>query len=160
MQNTIWRRFSGDFLNETLETTLLKDIAKAPTDVVLKFYVGGDSQYHKGVVKYVTVLILRMCGKGAIGYYTIQKSKKYTTIQQRLFMETYQAVDLAVKINPILERMGYKINKIHTDLNPDPIHASHDMVKTCLGYIQGFGFEGVLKPDSWASSCVADYKTR
>ena len=75
-------------------------------------------------------------------------------------METFKAVKDALWLNPLLESIGYKVNEIHTDLNPNPKHPSYEMVHTCLGYIKGMGFEGKAKPHSWAASSVADYKTK
>ena len=82
------------------------------------------------------------------------------TTQQRLFQETYYAVDLATKINPLLESIGHNIKEIHTDLNPDPNYISSTMINQCLGYIHGMGFKGTTKPNSWAASSVADSKSK
>ena len=74
--------------------------------------------------------------------------------------ETYYAVKLATEINPILEKIGFHIEEIHTDLNPDKNYISSTMIGQCLGYINGMGFIGKTKPDSWAASSVADLKSR
>ena len=96
-------------------------------------------------------------GKGGRGYYknTIPLETNLS-LQQRLFMETFKSVKVALWLNPLLESIGYKVNEIHTDLNPNPNYASYEMVHTCLGYIRGMGFEGKVNPDSWAASSVAD----
>ena len=77
-----------------------------------------------------------------------------------MFQETYYAVKLATEINPLLESIGYKIEEIHTDLNPDPNYISSTMINQCLGYIKGMGFKGMTKPNSWAASSVADLKSK
>lgn len=154
----IWYRFDRVKIDD-LKQTLLLDIASAPSKN-LTFYIGGDSQFHKGKVTYTTALIMLLGGKGGRGYYHTHKERNKVTIQQRLFTETYEAVAAAMWINPYLETLGFNIKEIHTDLNPSPNHKSHAMVQTCLGYITGMGFEGVIKPNSWASSTVADYRTK
>jgi len=154
-----WKRLNGDTI-EDLGNTILSDIANSDTED-LEFYIGGDSQWNNGKVKFTVAIIMIKKGRGGRGYYKseIIENKKFS-LQQRLFLETFKAVKIALWLNPLLESIGYKVNEIHTDLNPNPRHASYEMVQTCLGYISGMGFEGKAKPNSWAASSVADYKTK
>ena len=154
-----WKRLNGNNI-EDLSDTILADIVTAETDN-LEFYIGGDSQWAGGRVKFTVAIIMIKKGKGGRGYYkSVVPVESNMTIQQRLFMETFKAVKVALWLNPILESIGYKVNEIHTDLNPNPNYPSYEMVHTCLGYIRGMGFEGKIKPHSWAASSVADYKTK
>ena len=156
---TEWKRFNGDSV-EDLSNTILTDITTAGTDN-LEFYIGGDSQANLYNVKFTVAIIMIKKGKGGRGYYkNTVPLETSLSLQQRLFMETFKAVKVALWLNPLLESIGYKVNEIHTDLNPNPNYASYEMVHTCLGYIRGMGFEGKAKPDSWAASSVADYKTK
>jgi len=154
----MWYRLNGNQLHKTLEDTILEDITK--TESPLKFYIGADSQYAYKTIVYSVVLVMLKQGQGGIGYYKRISDKGIMTTQQRLFQETYYAVDLAVKINPVLESTGHKIEEIHADLNPDPNYLSSIMINQCLGYIRGMGFKGITKPNSWAASSVADLKSR
>lgn len=152
----MWKRFTGEQITD-LETTLLADIASIRDEYNLSFYIGGDSMKRYDTTTYTIVLVMLMEGKGGRGYYkNIKVKDKYVSRQQRLFRETYDAVDSALFINPILESIGYNIKEIHTDLNPDPKYASNDMIKECIGYITGMGFNGIVKPNSWASMECAD----
>ena len=154
-----WKRLNGENI-EDLGNTILSDIATSDTED-LEFYIGGDSQASLNNVKFTVAIIMIKKGKGGRGYYknTIPLETNLS-LSQRLFMETFKAVKVALWLNPLLESIGYKVNEIHTDLNPNPKHASYEMVHTCLGYIRGMGFEAKAKPDSWAASSVADYKTK
>ena len=154
-----WKRFNGKDI-EDLGNTILSDIASSDTED-LEFYIGGDSQSSLNNVKFTVAIIVIKKGKGGRGYYkSTVPLETNLSLQQRLFMETFKAVKVALWLNPLLESIGYKVNEIHTDLNPNPNYASYEMVHTCLGYIRGMGFEGKAKPDSWAASSVADYKTK
>ena len=156
---TEWKRLNGDDI-EDLSNTILSDISNSDSED-LEFYIGGDSHWNNGKVKFTVAIIMIKKGKGGRGYYkNIIPLQTTMTLQQRLFMETFKAVKVALWLNPLLESIGYKVNEIHTDLNPNPNYASYEMVHTCLGYIRGMGFEGKAKPDSWAASSVADYKTK
>tara|TARA_B100000131_G_scaffold294920_1_gene311458 strand:+ start:139 stop:606 length:468 start_codon:yes stop_codon:yes gene_type:complete len=155
----MWKRLSGKSISYTLEDTLLSDITNLTEDN-LKFYIGCDSQFRRGKVVYGVVLVVLREGKGGSGYYQRIHKRGRITTQQRLFQETYYAVKLATRINPLLESIGYKIEEIHTDLNPNPEYPSYQMIQQCLGFIKGMGFEGKVKPDSWAATSVADIKTK
>ena len=154
-----WKRLTGEGIHD-LSDTLLTDIANSPTDN-LKFYVGCDSLWDKGQLTFTTAIIMVKENKGGRVYY-----KRFVlpfgelSLSQRLFLETFRAVKVAIWLNPLLETIGYKVDEIHADLNPNSNYASSVMVQTCLGYIRGMGFKGQVKPNSWAASSVADYKTR
>ena len=156
-----WKRFGTNEKIENIEETLLTDNANAErNDTKLKVIVGADSQVHRKFIKYVAVIIVINEGKGGRIYFSDNKIDKHVSRRQRLFMETYQAVDVAVKINPILEKVGLEVNEIHADVNPNSKYASSEVVQLCLGYIVGMGFVGKAKPEAWASSCVADARVR
>jgi hypothetical protein len=156
----MWKTFNNKHI-DNLEETILTDISNAPSND-LTFIVGADSQWSKGRVTYTVAIILLMNGKGGKGYHkTIVTNRNHNvSIKQRLFTETYQAVEVAMWLNPILEQLGFEVSEVHADLNPNPNYPSAEMVSTCLGYIKGMGFEGKIKPDSWAASCTADKFTK
>jgi len=153
-----WYRLNGQRLDNSLEHTLLFDISK--TSDQLNFYIGSDSHSTTKKTIFSVVLVMLKKGRGGIGYYKRIIENNTLTTQQRLFQETYYAVELATTINPILESIGHKIKEIHTDLNPNPNFMSSTMINQCLGYIIGMGFIGKTKPDSWAASSVADLKSK
>lgn len=153
----LWYRLNNEPIYDIGEV-LLSDIgASAYND--MKFVVGGDSQMSCDSVKYCVVVVCTT-GHGGRGYYKVIHRRGRVSRQQRLFNETYYSVKYALEINPILESVGYHIDEIHTDLNPNPKYKSSDMIQSCIGYIRGMGFEGKTKPESWASYGVADIKTK
>ncbi len=95
-------------------------------------------------------------GQGGRGYFHKHKERP-VSMKQKLYTETYEACEVGVWVNPILENMGYEVKEIHTDLNKDPLHPSNAMLKSCMGLITGYGFVGVSKPESWAAKTVANY---
>jgi|TARA_R110000824_G_scaffold1445_3_gene7287 predicted RNase H-related nuclease YkuK (DUF458 family) len=151
-----WNRLSGEKIYD-LEETLLLDIANSPTDD-LKFYVGCDSQMIKGVYFFTTALVMLRAQSGGIAYY---QKKPFAfndlNMNHRLFLETFKAIETATRLDPLLKCLNYKINEVHTDINPNPRFPSFEAVGACLGYIKGMGFEAKLKPEAWAATTVADY---
>ena len=113
-----WYRLNGNQLDFSLEETILSDISKTSKD--LKFYIGSDSHTTNKKTIFSVVLVILKKGRGGIGYYKRILENNSLTTHQRLFQETYYAVELATKINPLLESIGHKIEEIHTDLNPNP----------------------------------------
>ena len=158
INKTLWKRLSGQPLDKSLEETLFIDIPIF--DDKLKFYIGSDSHSVNNKTIFSVVLVVLNKGKGGFGYYKRIFDNNIITTKQKLFQETYYAVELAIKINPYLESIGYKIEEIHTDLNPNPNFLSSSMINQCLGYIKGMGFVGRTKPNSWAASSVADLKSK
>ena len=160
-----WMRLNNAPINDINEQLLI-DISEYNVNRSgvsprgLSFFIGGDSQMRCNAVKYCVVLVMSSNGRGARGYYTTIVKKGRVSRQQRLFKETYYAVKYALRFNPLLESIGYKISEIHTDLNPDSQYPSSDMIASCIGYIRGMGFVGKCKPESWASYGVADIKTK
>ena len=154
----MWHRLNGAKLSKTLEDTILEDVANA--DSPLNFYIGADSNYSHKKIVYSIVLVMLKKGRGGRGYYSRNIQTGFITTKQRLFQETFYAVELAVRINPLLESIGHEVKEIHTDLNPDPNYLSSIMINQCLGYITGMGFKGITKPNSWAASSVADVKSK
>ena len=155
--SNMWYRLNNEPVYD-IEEVLLHDIGASKYDE-MKFVVGGDSQMSCNSVKYCVVLVATT-GHGGRGYYKVIHKKGRVSRQQRLFKETYYAVKYALEFNPILESVGYHIDEIHTDLNPNPKYKSSDMIQSCIGYIRGMGFVGRTKPHSWASYGVADIKTK
>ncbi len=64
---TEWKRLNGDDV-EDLSNTILSDISNSDTED-LEFYIGGDSQWNNGKVKFTVVIFMIKKGKGGRGYY-------------------------------------------------------------------------------------------
>jgi len=152
-----WNRFCKSPIKD-VEQTLLLDISKEKDTSLLSFYVGCDSMLRRQEeICYTTVLVMLRKGAGGIGYYQkIKERDPHSTRKQRLFRETYEAVQAALFFNPILEQVGFNIKEVHTDLNPKEGTGSYDMIQQCIGYIKGMGFEGKVKPDAWAAYSAGD----
>ena len=96
-----WNRFCKSPIKD-VEETLLLDIAKEKDTSILSFYVGCDSMLRRQEeICYTTVLVMLRQGAGGIGYYQkIKERDPHSTRKQRLFRETYEAVQAALFFNP------------------------------------------------------------
>jgi predicted RNase H-related nuclease YkuK (DUF458 family) len=156
---TGWRRMSDEPIKD-LELVIKEDIERYKKNFEIKFYVGCDSQVHGDVVNYTKAIALRKMGCGVLAYYKVDKEKYNKNFRERLWNETYKAVETAQWVDGILMPLNYMIEEVHADLNPSPEFKSHCVMHSCLGYIKSMGFVGKVKPEAWVASGVADNKNK
>lgn len=156
----MWKRLTGEHI-EDIQKTIISDILSYPEIErnELEFYVGADSQRTDKKIKFVTAIALYNKGKGGLGYYLPEIYRNMEN-RDRLWTETYKAVESAQWLNKIIQPLGLRVNEVHADLNPDKKHFSNSLVQICLGYICGMGFDGKIKPEAWVASSVANGKTK
>lgn len=122
-------------------------------------YIGCDSKkYRRGnkmFVAYVGVVVIHYdCNKGGKIFKFIRKEPDYGNLKQRLLNEVMMACEIGYNL---IDTIGERPFEVHLDINPNPKHKSSIAVKEAIGYVLGtFGFKPKLKPESFASSSVAD----
>ena len=52
------------------------------------------------------------------------------------------------------------VTKLHLDINNDKRMSSQKMAESMTGWVKGLGFDCKIKPESWASSKIADIHTK
>jgi predicted RNase H-related nuclease YkuK (DUF458 family) len=126
-------------------------------------YIGCDSIRYKKknqwYAKYSTVVILHMDSKkGCRLFHESIDMPDYGNLKQRLMTEVQLAVATA---SEIIEVIGDRHMEIHLDLNPSPNHKSNVAVKEAIGWVRGsFGFDPMIKPESFAATHAADHAVR
>lgn len=80
-------------------------------------------------------------------------------MQNRLFEETYRAVQVAKIVDELLKDTPYNVQQIHCDLNSNKKYKSNKAVEMCVGYITGNNYKAIIKPDAYAASSIADSLT-
>ena len=78
-------------------------------------------------------------------------------LRNRLMSEANFAIELGLELQD--EFPGSKI-EIHLDVSPRKENLSNTVADQVTGYAKAAGFNCKIKPESWASSCVADEHTR
>jgi len=117
--------------------------------------VGTDSQSVNGVTRMVSVISVIRKTKGGIFFYDIRNVKKIYDLRQKLYTETQYSVDLALKVREFIK--NNHINaffEVHIDMGNNG--KTNSLVKEIKGWVVGLGFKCCMKPDSYASSTVAD----
>lgn len=123
---------------------------------LFEIHVGTDSDPHGNKYANATGIAIRFPGSGCRYYWTRTYLDPYThsSLIIRLNAEVTQTIFIADALRRKLNNL-YPIT-VHIDCNPDPKHSSGKYIKQLKSYAVGMGFDVVVKPDSWAASCIAD----
>ena len=88
-------------------------------------------------------------------YHISMYNKNKEGVNERMIVEVGKSMEVALEINPILEKYGIKM-EIHADINPDPKWESNKAMSAAVGWVIGSGYDFKVKPNSWAASYAGD----
>ena len=123
--------------------------------------VGSDSQKFYEKISFVTTICAHHKSKGAVGYYIKHKKRReeFPTLRARISAEAYNSLEMAFWIRDMLPDGA--ILEVHLDIGNDPIRcATFIFKKELTSLVKSQGFLCKIKPESWASSGVADWFTK
>lgn len=120
-------------------------------------HVGTDSHRTKNTYKshtFATVVCLYEEGKGADYYFRrITTDSQYGSLRQRIMEEVSYSLDIALMLMKVIPSTRIVV---HADVNSDPSHKTFNFLGPIKSWVSSVGFKFRCKPDSWASSGVAD----
>jgi predicted RNase H-related nuclease YkuK (DUF458 family) len=124
-------------------------------------HIGTDAQKTVRRMEFVTVVCVLNPGKGGRVFYTRIFDRKEMSLFDKLSMETWLSLELALKMNlefdlPVEKKQIW----VHVDANPDTRYDSSNYVKQLAGMVAGSGFPVLVKPDAWCASHVADFAVK
>ena len=155
LDNKKWSTGSGNAL--TLQEVLRK-ISDHLKNKDKKIFIGSDSHMTKKKVCFVTTVCLLSDRKGG-KYFFYKENEAYnafSALPVRITEEVRRSIELAEYIT---KNYDVSSNSIELHLDVSPLSAKNGTSKLSemlKGYVQGYGFGCVLKPDAWASQSVAD----
>ena len=133
------------------------------SDIILKIneresndiYVGCDSHKKSGIYIFAVVIALHLKGSGGTFFFYRNKSKdeKLDNMRVRLMKETELVLGIAHKIQ---KQISNRSIHVHLDINPKARYASSIVLPSAVSWVKSCGFTPSVKPDAWASSCLAD----
>ena len=149
IEATTNKKHTLEELNELLKERVTKEHA---------VYIGVDSQEAGDTLLLATAIILHKNKSGGVLFYCREHLMKMRSIRQRLLLETQRATEVALTLSELAEQA----NKftIHLDVNSDSRYKSNILLKEAKSYVIAQGFDCEVKPNSWASFCVADKLTK
>lgn len=144
----------------TLEemTTDIQNYIGGDEDYTYSLIVGSDSLYKASSTVFVTAVIIHRVGCGAKFYYTKRKIGHDIDICTRILEETYDSI----KIMQQIERtdIAYLVSNCSIHIDAGENGDSRKILKECIAYVHGFGYECHTKPNACVASHVADRFTK
>lgn len=122
--------------------------------------VGTDS-HASDTVSFVTAVTARRIGNGGIYFWTRSYKNKFPNLRERIYTETIQSIMLAQelrgRLQEVLHDEYFWNDQIHIDVGREG--KTREFIDTVVGMVRGYGFEAVIKPDSFGAFVVADRHT-
>ena len=122
-----------------------------------KLYIGTDSTLDFKKCTFATTICLHGADLQQGGTYFWKRiktnPKRFSQISTRMFKETSYSVEVALNL---MDRYPLACIELHLDIASQPKEKTFKYVESLTGYVKGSGFNCKIKPDSWASSSVAD----
>lgn len=120
----------------------------------VKLYLGTDSQNKSTKTTYATTLVFHIGDTGCHVIYKRESINKIAT--EDYWTRLWGEVERSVEVASYLRKNGIEIYNIGLDLNSDNKRKSNKLVKSAVGYVEGFGFKAKIKPDMLPAIKAAD----
>jgi predicted RNase H-related nuclease YkuK (DUF458 family) len=126
-----------------------------------RVFIGTDSQIDTNSYVFVTAICLhkRTGLKYATYFYNKSKVKEKDckVLRVRIMKEVQRSIDIGLDL---LSRYPDADVEIHVDIGKTNRSYTRVLVDPVRGWLSGIGFGCKIKPNSWASSAVADHHTK
>ena len=125
-----------------------------------KIYVGADSMYRNTNCVFACTIALHDSSQNIAKYYFKKErdtSSKYKDISVKINKEVDLAVNTALEIRAKIPNSKIEI---HVDIGRKKKNTTRFLVNQIRGWVTGLGFICCIKPNSWASSDIADWHTK
>jgi predicted RNase H-related nuclease YkuK (DUF458 family) len=124
-----------------------------------RIFVGCDSVKEQKDCTFVVTVCIYNPGAGGRYYFKRfrEPTKTFPSLRMRIFREASEAIDVTLTILSVIPNAPVEI---HLDVNRDKRYATGSFSDQVVGYAKSIGVDCKIKPDSWASSGIADKHTR
>src|SRR3989338_1336632 len=136
------------------------DFVKSKPSRRYKIIVGTDSAA-RSEVQFVTAVTIWRVGNGGIHFWTRSEKTRCNTLRERIYRETICSITLAQELRGRLkEKLRDEFfwnDQIHIDVGENG--PTREFIDGVVGMVKGYGFDAVIKPNSFGASTVADRHT-
>ena len=125
-----------------------------------KVFVGADSMYRNDRCVFACTIALHDSKQKIAKYYFKKErdsSPKYKDLAAKINREVDLAVSTALEIR---DKLPHSNIEIHVDIGKKKKNTTRFLVNQIRGWVTGLGFVCCIKPNSWASSDIADWHTK
>ncbi len=159
------------FYNETLKKYL--DIDEVVDEIIKYVNAGGSKASYKITVgtdsegmnnaQFVTAIAVLKIGNGGRYFWTKSEKIYSPNLHERIYKETMRSIAFVQELKSRLkDKLGEEFfwnHKITVHLDVGKNGPTKDLVETVIGMVKGFGFEAVIKPESFTAFVLADRHT-
>lgn len=123
--------------------------------------VGTDSQNFDNT-KIVSVVAVTCAGHGGIFFYEVNRIHRINDVRTKLTEETSRSLDIMTSLVEIMEGDEFKELRdnaslaIHVDAGWSDTGKTKELIPMLVGWIKACGYDCQVKPESFASSAIAD----
>ncbi len=158
--------FHSPSINKTLNLKeVIAEIVKYTKEknVKYKIFVGTDSAA-TNYTQFITAITALKVGNGGRYFWTKSEVQFCPTLQDRIYKETMKSITMVQELkNGLKEFAGenFLLNReivIHIDVGENG--PTKSLIETVVGMVKGYGFQAVIKPDSFCAFAVADRHTK
>ena len=127
-----------------------------------KIYIGTDSMLSSTKCVFATAICIHDNAKKIALYYVKRRNSNdrcYSELQDKIFEEVNMSILTSRSLIKYFPESRDQI-EVHADVGRTAKSATRTFVDLIRGWVQGLGFACKVKPESWASSSVADWHTK
>lgn len=126
-----------------------------------RIFIGCDSNVVGTCCTYATAIVLYNENERRGGRYFFNRNRTQIALRSSLRARLMTEADMSILLGiELQEEFPDARIEIHLDVSQRKENLSNGVADQVAGYAKAAGFECKLKPESWASSCVADEHTR
>jgi predicted RNase H-related nuclease YkuK (DUF458 family) len=153
----IWHNAAGEQVQPDVKLSLIGAHVRSGG----KIFIGCDSNVVGTNCTYAIAVALYDDVTRTGGRYFFKRDRVTipirTPLRVRLMEEATRAIETALELQSVFPEARIEI---HLDVSQRKENLSNAVADQVAGYAKAAGFDCKLKPESWASSCVADEHTR
>jgi predicted RNase H-related nuclease YkuK (DUF458 family) len=152
-----WHSAAGAHVSNDEITQIIRDHVK----VGGRIFIGCDSNVVGTCCTYATAIVLYNENERRGGRYFFNRNRTQIALRSSLRARLMAEADMSIMLGlELQEEFPDARIEIHLDVSQRKENMSNGVADQVAGYAKAAGFECKLKPESWASSCVADEHTR
>ena len=152
-----WHNASGISVSSEEITKIIQDHVMSGG----RIFIGCDSNVVGTCCTYATAIVLYNENERRGGRYFFNRNRTQIALRSSLRARLMAEADVSIMLGlELQEEFPESRIEIHLDVSQRKENLSSGVADQVAGYAKAAGFECKLKPESWASSCVADEHTR
>ena len=152
-----WHNATGVNVSSDEITQIIRDHVRSGG----RIFIGCDSNVVGTCCTYATAIVLYNENERRGGRYFFNRNRTQIALRSSLRARLMAEADMSILLGiELQEEFPDARIEIHLDVSQRKENLSNGVADQVAGYAKAAGFECKLKPESWASSCVADEHTR